>query len=59
MRGCSAERRRADDDDASLRSRYELYVDKVQPSVDYLKVELGSQSVALYGSGQAGLGAQR
>ncbi|HYU16883.1 MAG TPA: nucleoside monophosphate kinase [Candidatus Acidoferrum sp.] len=40
-------RRRADDDDASLRSRYEFYVDKVQPSVDYLKVELGSQSVAL------------
>jgi adenylate kinase family enzyme len=41
------QRRRADDDEASLRSRYEFYVDKVQPSVDYLKVELGSQAVAL------------
>jgi adenylate kinase family enzyme len=40
-------RRRADDDEASLRSRYEFYVEKVQPSVDYLKVELGSQCVAL------------
>ena len=37
----------ADDDEASLRSRYEFYVDKVQPSVDYLKTVLGSQSVAL------------
>lgn len=40
-------RRRADDDEASLRSRYDFYVEKVQPSVDHLKMELGSHSVAL------------
>jgi hypothetical protein len=40
-------RRRADDDEAALRARYEFYVEKVQPSVDYLKTELGSPSVVL------------
>ncbi|HKE15352.1 MAG TPA: nucleoside monophosphate kinase [Kofleriaceae bacterium] len=40
-------RGRADDDEASLHSRYDFYVDKVQPSVDHMKLELGSQAIAL------------
>jgi len=30
-----------------LRSRFEFYVENVQPSVDYLKTELGGDAVAL------------
>jgi len=40
-------RQRADDDDASLLSRYTFYVESVQPSVDYLKQELGSSAISL------------
>ena len=40
-------RGRADDDDASLLSRFNFYIEKVQPSVDYLKMELGSETIAL------------
>ncbi len=40
-------RGRADDDDKSLLSRYAFYTDSVQPSVDYLKKELGSENIAL------------
>lgn len=41
------QRARADDDDASLLSRYQFYVENVQPSVDYLKMELGAEAIAL------------
>lgn len=40
-------RQRADDDAESLRSRFEFYVESVQPSVDYLKTELGGDRIAL------------
>ncbi len=40
-------RGRADDEVASLMSRFEFYVEKVHPSVDFLKEVLGSDSIAL------------
>lgn len=40
-------RGRADDDEQSLLSRYQFYVENVHPSVDYLKSELGYGSIAL------------
>ncbi len=40
-------RNRADDDDASLLSRYQFYVENVQPSVDYLKMALEAGSTEL------------
>jgi len=40
-------RGRADDDEASLLSRFTFYIENVQPSVDYLKTELGSGAIAL------------
>jgi len=40
-------RGRADDDAAPLLSRYQFYVENVQPSVDYMKTELGAGSIAL------------
>ena len=40
-------RGRADDDEASLLSRFQFYIENVQPSVDYMKMELGSESIAL------------
>lgn len=40
-------RKRLDDTDESLERRYQFYIDKVQPCVDYLKDCLGSSSVAL------------
>ena len=40
-------RGRADDDEASLISRFNFYIENVQPSVDYMKRELGSQAIAL------------
>jgi adenylate kinase family enzyme len=40
-------RGRADDDQSSLLSRYNFYIDSVQPTVDYLKEILGSQVIAL------------
>lgn len=40
-------RGRADDDEASLLSRYNFYVENVQPSVDFMKMELGAEAIAL------------
>ena len=40
-------RGRQDDDEQALLSRYNFYVESVQPSVDFLKLELGSERVAL------------
>lgn len=40
-------RGRADDDEASLLSRFQFYIENVQPSVDYLKLELGSNAISL------------
>jgi adenylate kinase family enzyme len=43
----AGKRARADDDEASLLSRYNFYIESVQPTVDYLKMELGSSAIAL------------
>lgn len=40
-------RKRDDDTTESLERRYNFYVDKVQPSIDYLKEKLGVSKVAL------------
>lgn len=40
-------RGRADDDEASLLSRFQFYIENVQPSVDYMKTILGPESIAL------------
>lgn len=40
-------RGRADDHKEALRSRFDFYVENVQPSVDYLKTELGGDRIAL------------
>jgi adenylate kinase family enzyme len=40
-------RGRVDDDPASLLSRYNFYIESVQPSVDYLKVALGARLISL------------
>ncbi len=40
-------RGRADDDEASLLSRFQFYIENVQPSVDYMKTVLGSSAIAL------------
>ena len=41
------QRNRADDDEESLQSRYRFYVENVQPSIDYIKKELGANQTAL------------
>jgi adenylate kinase family enzyme len=43
----ATKRGRADDDEQSLLSRYQFYIENVHPSVDYLKTELGSEAVSL------------
>jgi adenylate kinase len=43
----AGKRGRADDHVEALRSRFEFYVENVQPSVDYLKTELGGDRIAL------------
>ncbi|MES2614659.1 MAG: nucleoside monophosphate kinase [Bdellovibrionota bacterium] len=43
----ATKRGRADDDEQSLLSRYQFYVENVHPSVDYLKSELGHDAIAL------------
>ncbi len=43
----AAYRGRGDDDQEALLRRYQFYVENVQPSVDYLKKELGSRTIAL------------
>ncbi|MEA2756302.1 MAG: hypothetical protein QOJ54_2591 [Aliidongia sp.] len=40
-------RGRVDDDEQSLLKRYEFYIENVQPSVDYLKEQLGTDAIAL------------
>ncbi|MBU3143825.1 nucleoside monophosphate kinase [Clostridium sp. CF012] len=40
-------RKRFDDKKDSLEKRYQFYVENVQPSIDYLKVRLGSSKVSL------------
>jgi adenylate kinase family enzyme len=40
-------RKRFDDKRDSLERRYQFYIEHVQPSIDYLKVRLGSSKVAL------------
>jgi len=47
MSARAGKRGRADDNEEALRSRFEFYVENVQPSVDYLKTELGGDRVAL------------
>jgi adenylate kinase family enzyme len=40
-------RKRYDDNIESLERRYNFYVEHVQPSIDYLKLRLGSSKVVL------------
>ena len=47
MSARAGKRGRADDNEDALRRRFEFYVENVQPSVDYLKTELGGDRVAL------------
>ncbi|MBJ21015.1 MAG: hypothetical protein GY910_24050 [bacterium] len=47
MSARAGKRGRADDNEGALRRRFEFYVENVQPSVDYLKTELGGDRVAL------------
>ena len=47
MSARAGKRGRSDDHAEALRSRFEFYVENVQPSVDYLKTELGGDVVAL------------
>jgi len=47
MSARASKRGRADDHEEALRRRFEFYVENVQPSVDYLKTELGGDRVAL------------
>jgi adenylate kinase family enzyme len=47
MSARAGKRGRADDHEEALRRRFEFYVDNVQPSVDYLKTELGGDRIAL------------
>ncbi len=47
MSARAGKRGRADDDAEALRSRFDFYLENVQPSVDYLKTELGGDSIAL------------
>ncbi len=47
MSARAGKRGRADDHAEALRSRFEFYVENVQPSVDYLKTELGGATIAL------------
>ena len=41
------QRGRVDDDEKSLAQRFQFYIESVQPSVDYLKVVLGPETIAL------------
>jgi adenylate kinase family enzyme len=47
MSARAGKRGRSDDHAEALKSRFDFYVDNVQPSVDYLKTELGGAAVAL------------
>jgi adenylate kinase family enzyme len=56
MSARAGKRGRADDHAEALRSRFEFYVENVQPSVDYLKTELGGDAVALIDAHQPAFG---
>ena len=43
----AGKRGRADDNAEALSRRFEFYVENVQPSVDFLKTELGGDRIAL------------
>ncbi|MEM7259103.1 MAG: nucleoside monophosphate kinase [Pseudomonadota bacterium] len=47
MSARAGKRGRADDHEEALRSRFEFYVENVQPSVDYMKTELGGSAISL------------
>lgn len=47
MSARAGKRGRADDHAEALRSRFEFYVENVQPSVDYMKSELGGECISL------------
>lgn len=47
MKARGLSRKRVDDTDESLERRYQFYVDKVLPCIDYLKYRLGTSAVAL------------
>jgi adenylate kinase family enzyme len=47
MSARAGKRGRADDHEEALRSRFEFYVENVQPSVDYMKTELGGSKISL------------
>lgn len=53
MKKRASHRNRADDTDESLESRYQFYIDNVQPSIDYMKETLGSHMVKLIDAHQA------
>ncbi len=56
MSARAGKRGRADDNEEALRRRFEFYVDNVQPSVDYLKTELGGDRIALIDAHQPAFG---
>ncbi len=47
MKARALNRGRLDDTDDSLERRYQFYIDRVQPCIDYIKECLGSSAVAL------------
>lgn len=47
MRARAGKRGRVDDNTDALNSRFEFYIDNVQPTVDYIKGELGGSAVSL------------
>lgn len=47
MSARAGKRGREDDHDEALRSRFEFYIENVQPSVDYMKTELGGAAISL------------
>lgn len=47
MSARAGKRGREDDHTEALRSRFEFYVENVQPSVDYMKTELGGAAISL------------
>ena len=47
MSARAGKRGRADDHAEALRSRFEFYVENVQPSVDYMKTNLGGSAISL------------
>lgn len=48
----ASKRNRLDDNDDSLERRYQFYVEKVQPCIDYLKRQLGNAAVDLVDANQ-------